>query len=103
MSRSFAVPFEQLPAFRRDYRLLVIFAGKNFHGIERFETQQRDKFHLVVVRFANEQFGAFVAGNAALCDFEQNFFTQKLFVFLRILARGPAVPNTRDHNYIPII
>ena len=103
MSRSFAVPFEQLPAFWRDYRLLVIFAGENFHGVECFESQERNKFHFVVFRFTDEYFRALVAGNTAFCDFEQNFFTQKLFVFLRILARGPAVPNTRDHNYIPII
>jgi len=103
MSRSLAVPFEQSPRVGRYHRLLIIFARENFHGIKCFETQQGDKFHLVVVRFTNEQFRAFVPGNTALCDFEQNFFTQELFIFLRILTRGPAVPNPRDHIYIPII
>jgi hypothetical protein len=97
------VPFEQSPRFGRYHRLLIIFVRKNFHGVECFESQERNKFHFVVFRFTDEYFRALVAGNTAFCDFEQNFFTQKLFVFLRIFARGPAVPNTRDRNYIPII
>ena len=86
MTRPFAVPFEQPPRIGRDYRLLIVFARENFHGVERFETEQRDKLHLIFVRFANEQFRAFIARNAALRDFQQNFFAQKLFVSLRILA-----------------
>jgi hypothetical protein len=70
VSRLFAVPFEQSPAFRRDHWLLILFARENFHSIERFETEQRDKLHLVVVRFADEQFRALIARNAALRDFE---------------------------------
>ena len=86
MARSFAVSCEQSPRIRRDYRLLIIFAGKNLHGIERFETEQGDKLHLIIFRFANEQFRAFIARNATLRDFEQNFFAQQLFVFPRIFA-----------------
>ena len=77
--------------------MLIIFACENLHRVERFESQECDKFHFVILGLADEYFRALVAGNCALGDFEQNLFAQKLFVFLGILVGRPAMPNSRDH------
>src|ERR1043166_10015494 len=94
MAGSFAVSFEQSLGVRRNDRLLVIFARKNLHPVERFEAQQCNEFHFIVLGLANEKLRAFVARNAALRDFEQNFFPQKIFLLLRLLSAGAAPPQS---------
>ena len=61
--------------------LLIIFAGKNLDRVQRIKTQQSYEFNLVSI-FTDEQFTAFVPGNVATRDLEQNFFTQELRIAL---------------------
>ncbi len=76
--------------------LLVIFAGKSLDRVQRIKTQQSYEFNLVPI-LTDEQFTAFVPGNVAPRDLEQNFFAQELLIRSGILSRRPTVPNPRNH------